>query len=596
VGSIVTELERSSRLDDGVATLVELALLVGAAATIGYWVVLVTRLPALAWYPVTLGVLLPAVAALRHRWRAPAPSVTAGALAAVCLAAAAVSVFTLSPDADDLSYLHSAFVAAAHPELPIPLYNTIPDVEGLPALSPVHLLTSVEFSVAMLAHGLDVDALWATHYAFSTLAAAFFPVPYFLLMRRFGLSPRLAVLGAAGALAFLLLSENPSRDWGNFTILHSWVGKCLLIGVLLPITTLVSVDFMRKGGRSELLLLCSAMVAGLGCSGSGAFLIPFVIYPIVAASLVLAGGQRGTMWRRGLFSLAPLFAIALAALLPLAGLIPNNISNIEVWQNGWPQDIPAALTLVLPWPQLALLPLIGAAGLLLAPDRRLAAVVGLAVAGMAAAIVVPPVGLLIMKLVQPGAFWRLVLALPVPLCFGLVVASVFDTNEKPMASVVRRSFVGLVVVTAFVAIKVPAGNYSHLSWPQSAKLDPGTLPVADELARLAPLGAVVLSPESIAVSLGLMRPDIRFISGRDADTLHIFLNAHRTAEGQARVLAQRAVTSCAPIAPALAAVVRLADFVVPEPGCETTALAASLGPDFLAAGAPAAVYFRARRQ
>jgi hypothetical protein len=592
----VAELERSSALDDGITTLVELALVVGAAATVGYWAVLVTRLPALAWYPITLGALLLAAAALRHRWRLPAPSMTAGALAAVCLAAAAVSVFTLIPDADDLSYLHSAFVAAAHPELPIPLYNTIPNVEGLPALSPVHLLTSVEFAVAMVAHGLDVDALWATHYAFSTVAAAFFPLPYYLLMRRFGLSPRLAVLGAAGTLAFLLLSQNPSRDWGNFTILHSWVGKCLLIGALLPVTTLVSIDFMRKGGRSELLLLCGAMVAGLGCSSSGAFLIPFVIYPIVAASLVLAGNQRGPMLRRGLYSLAPLCVVGFAALLPLAGLIPNNISNIEVWQNGWPQDLPASLTLVLPWPQLALLPLIGAAGLLLAPDRRLAALVGLAVAGMAAAIVVPPFGPLIMKLVQPGAFWRLVLALPVPLCFGLLVASVFDTRERPTASVVRRVFVGLAMVTVFAAIKVPAGDYSHLSWPQAAKLDPSTLPVAEELAKAAPAGAVVLSPESVAVSLGLMRPDIRFISGRQMDTLHIFLNAHRAAEGQARVLAQRAVTACAPIAGAFAALVASSDFVVPEPQCDTSALAASLGPDFQAAGSPGAVYFRARRQ
>jgi hypothetical protein len=552
-----------SNADDFAALILRLIITIGAAGSAAYWVVLFSRIEAAYIYPMMFVLLL------FSAWKRDRPSAALHfnkptyLLLALCLLAGLVNVFTLSPNADDFSFFQRAIVSSGSLNTAIPNIDTYFELSGSPALSPLHLLTSIEFVVAFTARALGIDALWAIHYGFGTMAAAVVPLPYYLLMRRAGFSDRLSLLGAAGAICFLVLSGNTVRDWGSFTLIRVWQGKCFLVAFILPTVILYAYDF-HQNHRKNYRKLLLATAFGLGLSTSAIFLIPFVLYPIVFAP-ILFRRVRSQLVERIALSLIPLAFLVAALLTPSLGLVPDNMQNYNVWRDLWPSDPYASVALVVSSGTILLLAAVSLLGLLAIPNRQLAAFLAFGYLVWVVSIFLPPVNGLFMQVVLPGAFWRLLYAFPVPFLFGVLVAFPFRIFPKP--NTIRLTQAGLccALLAVFCLTSRPAVNLGNLSWPQANKLSPLNQAAMETMRLSAPQNAIILAPEEVVVSLGLLRPDVRWIWIRE--TLHVFRNAGMAAEGQVREDALRMVTDCGAFDAATIALASKADLIVYHPGC-----------------------------
>jgi hypothetical protein len=177
----------------------------------------------------------------------------------------------------------------------------------------------------------------------------------------------------------------------------------------------------------------------------------------------------------------------------------------------------------------------------LCPARPLGIVLGLSSLLLAGAALAPLTGDLLMHIVQPAAFWRLAYTLPVPLAAGIVGGSAYD-------ALVRSKFVPLsAAVLLFVALavfKIPALNRTYFVPFRTTKFEPQSEAVATPLVRAAPRGDVVLAPEPLVAVLGLLRPDLRFITTRPGDTLIAFAGAKRRSEATLRIHLQEWAANC----------------------------------------------------
>lgn len=528
------------------AWIVDVALLWGVAATAGYHLVLLARWPARTWFPlvgvlalgagfVFRGLRRPTTARTRS-WR---PNGATLLLLALGLALGGLNLVTLRPDADDFSYLHRALHALQHLASPFAREHTAHDVDGLPPISTVHLLTSVEVTTALVAQALGVPALWALQNGLG-FAALFLLAPAgFLVLRFFGCTTRSALLALVAWVAFLAVSGDTHNDWGNFTLVRAWQGKCILVLLHVPLALLFGLRFLSAGRGADLWRLHALAYSGLGLSGTALFLVPFLLGLVTAAVLVL-GRARARHLRRAAGLATLLVYPALVALAIALGVLPRVIDD-----SAWTADTRSAGEVLQQVVSLRDLPLVLVVALVLAHalrPRALARTLVLAMLLGSALLVVPWSGTQLMRLVTPAAYWRLAHALPLPLLVGLALAGLVGAWGRSRTATER----GLVWLGG-------AGLVAGIAWAHeesalaprvftglhSAKLARVPAEVARALHSLVPPGGLVLAPEPIVVALGLLRPDVRFVSTRPVETLHVFTNADQRREGEFRITAQR---------------------------------------------------------
>lgn len=514
-------------LDRLVAKIIDAFLVFGASATLAYYLVFFSRLPAWVWYPacvvalIAVGWLFRRIAGQPGPQPRPKPG-SSGPLVALillCLLSFSINLFTLRFDADDFSYYHRALHAAEHLDQPISLHHTAHDLPDLPAISPAHLLSAVEVAAALLAKALHLPTMTLVHQGLGGLTLALLPLVYCLLFRILGRDVWPSLAGAAGVLIFLTLSGDTPHDWGNFTILRAWQGKCVLIALGLPLFWAFISRFMRRGEQADLLRLHALMLLSIGLSGSAFFLVPYsggLLAMIVCWQNRATGGCWHNMARLATVLITPA-VLALAAVSPLFAAM----SNLEVWSSPNFSSL-GAMAMVVGSPQAAALH--AALALVLLHhhwrDRRIKAFLLYAVAA-ALIPIMPLLDALIVKVTMARAYWRLAYAIPLPALYGLAAACLVDRNNA------KKARLALLFATACLTLFVltqPAINQQTLVAPHQEKYPRELVEVVEEIARLAPQKTVVLAPEGIVWILGLRRPDLRFVATRRAETNHAFDN------------------------------------------------------------------------
>ncbi len=520
------------------------ALLWGSLATLAYIIVLLGQMPAWSWYPVFgLALLMTGPAIMRRLHHRPHWSGWCSALLLLCLLAAAVNLFTLRPDADDFSFFHRALVAAQNLAAPLALGDTAHDVAGLPSLSPFHALTSYEVTAALLARLLGLPPLATTILGFASFAAALLPPAYFLLLRVAGHAGWPALVGTAAALAWLLLAGDTHRDWGNFTLLRIWQGKCLLIALHLPLCLLYTLRFLKHGRRADLLRLHLVAISGIGLSGSALFLIPWTAaiasIGYLAASLCRQPGIR----RAAAAAAAILLPAGIVALLPALGLLPV-LGDTNVWQQG--THDPAALLGTVVTHDTWLYAGLYCLAWLAAPQRLIPAALLLGGGISALLLLVPPIAPLLVDIVLPSAYWRFAYTFPIPFLAGLALAGLTCRLAPSYPPLMRLAALALAVAAILTSLthKTPALQPGLLVLPQGAKFPRAMLHDAEAIAAHAGSDALVLAPNSIVGLLALLRPDLKFVATRSPETLHLFRNTGRGTAGQARFDLQVALDAC----------------------------------------------------
>ncbi|MEM8805747.1 MAG: DUF6077 domain-containing protein [Cyanobacteria bacterium P01_G01_bin.38] len=475
-----------------------------------------------------------------------------------CLLLGELTVFISRPNLDDFSYFHRVLVQLENLDQPFFLGDTSHNMAGLPALSLMHVMTSYEPLVGLLANWLGLDPLWVYQNLIGLIVAALFPITYILLYEQLGLSRYASLWAAIAASLFLLWDGNLHRSFGNFAFTRCWQGKGILITLLIPLAGLFCIRFLRYPSWRKFSLMAMVAISGVGLSGSGVFLIPLLIFAI-AASYGIAFGNSWRRWKRSLIvCFAAFYPVGIAIAFNINLLPPpSNVSIwIDVWPNNWWQNILQLVigdteTLVRNVLILLILPLMGLSQL----NSRF--LVGLSIV-LSLMFVNPLLGPVWLSLIKPGAYWRLAYLFPLPLCAGLIVSPNIWRKIKHrawlrglrigMATMIGLSFVQAYQLPALPHKDPPKADPIYWKMPGEYKLVKSDLAFAQMISDQVSNRSVLTSEPMVGV-LGLINSTVRFEATRPVETIHIFRNFKNSESiGENRVTAQKTTQTCKPTA------------------------------------------------
>ena len=459
-----------------------------------------------------------------------------------------LGLFFSRPSNDDFSFFHRAIVQLQHLDQPFFTNDTAHNLPGLPPLSNTHIMTSYEPLVAMTANVIGVNPLVIYHYMSAFIAEIILIVVYILLYKEFRLTNWQSFTATLLACIFLFIDGNLNRSFGNIVFLTLWLGKTILWGLWMPMTLLVSHRFLSYPTLRNLYLVAMVSIGAVGLSGSGIFMIPILLCGISLAYLLSYGFSSTHLKRALLLNCASFYSIAIAIAL-LSDIIPQPFDT-SVWNQGWPSGwwqnlwlvIGDSATLTRNVLILLVLPFMS----LRKPLNRFPVML----TGVLCLIFANPLlGPVWVKMLKPGAYWRLAYLFSLAWCAGLIINLVIWRSSLRVR-LIRLGFATIIIIATIHAyqfsILTPDESKASIKFKVPWELK---FPTA-ELTFVRPIlkhlsNRNLLAPENMVVVAGLLDPTIRFEATRGADTLHIFRNAGKDDEGLRRIAAQRFVSTCA---------------------------------------------------
>ncbi|MAE93133.1 MAG: hypothetical protein CL910_00590 [Deltaproteobacteria bacterium] len=461
------------------------------------------------------------------------------------------SLFLAYFNPDDVNYLHRALVQLDHLDEPFEVGQSFFNVGVLPPLTTAHALTSHELLVTFLADLVGLDPVWAFQKLGGVVGHLLFAFVFVALYRELGLTPWRACGATLLVFCFCLADlKVPGRSYGNL-LLALYLGKVLLWGVGLPLVLLLALRYLASPTRARLLWVTLAAIGAIGLSGSAIFMVPALLGATGVAFAGASGPSRARLLRSATLQLASVYGLVIG-LAGLAGLLPRpaDISLFELFPSDWL----ANLAMVTDHPAVALRDavLLTAAPLLALPAGRGRFVVGLSLV-LLLGFATPLTGPILIDILTPGAYWRMVYLLPVTLCAGLVGEALLRSKARGRALALLA--LGLPIVIALGSIegrdwpfaksesstgrslpaKVPMGA------PSGLRLPPGQLRFANACIDLL-AGRSVMASRAIFPTLALLDPTLQFETARW--TVHSFANAGIPEEGERRKRASWVVSSC----------------------------------------------------
>jgi hypothetical protein len=405
---------------------------------------------------------------------------------------AALTLFLVKPNVDDLYYVRQAAWIAEYGRFP--LGDTLHSHDTLPAVfSPP--LPSFEPLVGAVAGLAGVTPLGLAHLVVAPVVAALAALALWRLLRTWQV--RLVAPALTVALLFLLTALEPASDPrgaiphlpGDFFVTRAWQGKVALEVVLVPLLLSLLHDHAAQRRRGSLALLSAAGAAAVGLSTTGAFLVP-VIAVACLASVAIRAPRRAVAG-----------AVAASA-YPLGAMVAALVSDARQPAEWRPEHI-APEVLVVPAMGHGLLAFVALAAALVAPLLLVPphARLGLAAVALAVALAFAPgLPLLIHDLTGLGRpLWRLLWAMPLAALLGVAVTQPAAWQRNAAVRLLPALAVGTLV--ALAGTPVWEGRGTELAGHPAIKRDPGQLASASRLSHAARPGDVVLAPPGLSSTL-----------------------------------------------------------------------------------------------
>jgi hypothetical protein len=456
------------------------------------------------------------------------------------IAAGAVTLTVFRPDYDDLTLFHRILVQDWRQ--PFVTRDTVSNYPGLPPQSILHVTTSYEPLVGLVAKVVHISPLRVYHNAPGFLAAIVMVAIYFLLYRVLGLGEWAAAAAVGLVLVFLMIDGNTHGSFGNMALDRLWQGKCIVWTVLVPACLLGSYQFLNGPNFRRFLRLVLLGICGFGLSEVGVYTLPILVLALglgwIVTSRRLLGRPRSTLilWSSMFYPVAAGLALALGIL--------HKPATHEVWSSFpavWYQNLALGLgsdgfgfTVARDLVAVLLLPLLALKG------RQRLFVLSLSVV-LLVLITNPVAAPAWMKLLYRASYWRLAFLFPLPLCVGLVAPALSRSRGPDLR---LRLGAGLAVVLFLVITVAAFREPAKLPIGEGFKR-PGTLQLERYEVRFSraagPMlhGTNMLAPESIVCALAMLRPELRFESSRPVNDPIKFGEVGLSSEGQKRVQAQR---------------------------------------------------------
>jgi len=483
--------------------------------------------------------------------RAAEPAERRFALGALAVAAVASlpALVLLTPSGDDFNFFHRVLWQLGHLGEPFARGDTAYGVAGLPAISPLHVLTTWELGLGMTAHALGLDPLGVYHNGAVVLANALLVTVFALWLRELGFRPGAALVGVVGVVVFFYADDPAVRSWA-IAYRMLWVGKMVQWLVVLPAALLFAWRYLREPSVRHLLHPVACGVAAVATSGTGVFLLPGVFAAASLAGLTLRPAGDAALGPRRIAECAALnlgsaYCFGVAGLVLFGGW--SQPQDVRAWVDSFPGEWTENLQLVMPhaaaWLRNGVLAFVVPLVLLRGDGRRFLPGFGLA---LVALFLNPVSGPLWLEAVQPGSFWRVALLFPVPLGVGLVAASLCG-SWRPQAVVWGVAAVVVALLVSARGTPPPAFAYMQHRYafksPLALRLAPGEVALLQRAgADLA--GRRLLAARGVSTTVGLLVPSARLEASRLQDTRHVFANAGDPAEGLRRIRAWEWASRC----------------------------------------------------
>jgi len=459
----------------------------------------------------------------------------------------------VTPSGDDFNFFQRAAWQATHPGAPFARGDTAFDVPGLPALSPLHALTTWELGLAMNAALLGFDPLGVYHNGAVVLNHLLLAALFALWMRALGFGRRAALVGCAAVFLFFYVDDPHLRSWA-IAYRMLWVGKMLQWTWLLPAALLFALRYLRTPSVRTWLHPALCGVAAIGLSGTGVFLLPGAFAAASLGGLAQGGWSLRRVAACALLNLASAYCLWIGALL-VGGVLATPVDT-SAWRAGYPSDWFDNLMLVagngVGLARNAWLALAVPALCLRAADRRFLVGYGLA---LVVIFTNPLTGPLWLETVQPASYWRVMLLFVVPLGAAVAVGAPVDASAASrrtwLALAVALGLAGAARLLPVAPERVMQHRFTTKS-PFDVRLPPDELAFLREVAP-ALEGRDLLAAPGIATSAALYVPSLRLEAARLKDTRHLFANVGRPLEGLRRTAAWQWMRACDVRAPGLAA-------------------------------------------
>ncbi|HEY6328009.1 MAG TPA: DUF6077 domain-containing protein [Blastocatellia bacterium] len=534
-----------------ISPLLELSLSLFASWTIAYHIVLAGRLPAYCTIILCapMGLVLSLVSLNQHRQQSGdgtnrisrGPAV---ALFLIALCAGLTAILVLRPDADDLTLFHRVLIQ--NWSQPFSTGDGVSNFPNLPAQSVLHIMTSYEPLIGLLAKVAHLNQLRAYHNVPPFVAAFFMVAIYFLLYRSLGLAEWTAVAATGLVVVFLLVDGNVHGSFGNMALDRLWQGKCIVWTVLVPGCLLGAYKFLNKPDSKSLLRLGLLGISAQGLSEVGVYSLPILILAIAIAWIFTSRDPIKRLRSAGLLC-ASMFYPIIVGLALLAGILHRPAAHgvwdayPAIWYINLQYVIGAdrfAFAVLRDLAALLLLPLIGLTG------RPRLFVISLTVV-LFVMITSPIAAPFWMKLLYRVSYWRLALLFPLPLSVGLLAPAIsrlraLDLRPKIAAEAAIVFFLAMVVISFQHTASLPFGNSFKKPW--ELQFDEATAGFSRAITPFVH-GTEILAPENVVCVLALLRPDLRFESSRPVNDPVKFGEAGLYDEARKRVDAQQ-FTDC----------------------------------------------------
>jgi hypothetical protein len=460
------------------------------------------------------------------------------------LAAGAVTLTVFRPDYDDMTLFHRILVQDWRQ--PFVTGDTVSNYPGLPPQSILHVTTSYEPLVGLVAKVVHISPLRVYHNAPGFLAAIIMVAIYFLLYRVLGLGEWTSTAAVGLVLLFLMIDGNSHGSFGNMALDRLWQGKCIVWSVLVPACLLGTYQFLNRPTFRRFLRLVLLGICGLGMSEVGVYTQPILVLALGLGWLATSRRPLGRL--RSTFILWSSMFYPVAAGLALALGILHKPGAHEVWNSFpavWYENLAIGMgsdgfgyTVARDLVAVVLLPLVALKG------RQRLFVLSLSLV-LLVLITNPVAAPVWMKLLYRASYWRLAFLFPLPFCVGLVAPALLRLRAADLR---LRIGAGLAVILFLVMTVASFREPAKLPIGEGFKR-PGTLQLERYEVRFSraagPMlhGTNILAPESIVCALAMLMPELRFESSRPVNDPMKFGEVGLSSEGQKRVQAQR-FTNC----------------------------------------------------
>lgn len=453
----------------------------------------------LAWVAAGVAAAAALWAAVRAQSGAPAPQRVPPAdrgerLASVmAIGLAAVSLFLVRPDADDVYFVNRSTWTAERGTFASG--DTIFSDERFPAVESPQV-SSIEGLIGAAANVVRVEAGSIAYLVMPPLGTMLAVLALFRLISTW--RARAPALALAIALLFLLMGGATHASFGNLFLGRMWQGKVFLLSIVIPSLYVYLHRWVRD--RASPAVLVATGIAAVGLSSTGVFVVP----------LVAAAGLSPLLAERRYARFA--FGFAASSVYPvLAALVSQSTNTFGTAVRATAADVdPASVVVKVAGADvLAGFAVLAALTGSLALGSRRGRIAAATAAALTVAMLAPGALALADRVTRAGfVLWRLLWVVP--------VAALLGATGTMVTRGAGRIVVPLLVAGALIAGGTPLWsdtNAVSLSAP-AWKVEPRALGDARAIVERSRPGDVVVAPSGVRDALAILTTRVRPAASR----------------------------------------------------------------------------------